>query len=256
MSEIVKSNIAEMFGPVIQGEGATMGVPSFFLRYSQCSLMCGGHNGSLLAAGKATWWCDSEVIWKKGVDKHPQEILDFMAEQGELERILAGTTHVILTGGEPALPQNLKAITSLIDYIRENYPDSTPYYELETSASRYHPTNDKWFDEYIDQINCSAKIANSGMPKAMRVQPRALRQMTAHKNFWWKIVVSSEDDWNEFMNDYGEFVDLNRVYVMPAGATKADLLKTNKVAWDLACKYNVRMSLRAQVETWEEVTGV
>ncbi len=248
-------SISEMFGPVVQGEGITAGYPAFFLRMSQCSLMCGGHMGSLVAEGKATWWCDSEVIWKKGEDKTPQEILDFMEERGELKRILQGKTHVILTGGEPALPQNLKAIKEFIDYVDEKYPDNTAYYEMETSASRY-ALQDDFFDEYIDQINCSAKIANSGMPKAMRVVPRALDQLTKHRNFWWKIVVSDEKDWDDFMGDYGKWIDMEKVILMPAGSDVMDLVPTSQVAWNLATKHNVRMCGRLQVSTWRMTTGV
>jgi len=248
-------SISEMFGPVIQGEGYSAGVPAFFLRMSQCSLACG--LGGLFESGKASWFCDSATIWKKGEDKTPQEILDFMEARGELQRILAGRTHVILTGGEPALPQNLKAIAELIDYINEVYPDNEAFYELETSGTRY-AVDPEFFNKYIDQINCSAKIANSGMPKAMRVIPRAIEQLTSHSNFWWKIVVSKPEDWDEFMADYGQWVaqDFPNVIVMPAGGSKEELLVTNKIAWDMATKYNVRLSLRAQVETWNQVTGV
>jgi organic radical activating enzyme len=249
--------ISEMFGPVIQGEGISAGVPSFFLRMANCSLMCGGHNGELVKSGLAKWHCDSEKIWRQGTEKTPQEIVAFFEERGELQRILTGKTHVILTGGEPCLPTNLKAIKELIDYINDEYPLNSAYYEMETSGTRYAPTDD-FFDTYIDQVNCSAKIQNSGMPKAMRVIPRALGQLTKHKNFWWKIVVAEEGDWDEFMADYGQWIpeDLSNVILMPAGSDIEELVPTSQVAWNLATKHNVRMCGRLQVSAWRLTTGV
>jgi organic radical activating enzyme len=250
-------NIAEMFGPVVQGEGISAGFPAFFLRMANCSLMCGGHNGELVKLGLAKWHCDSEQIWRQGVEKTPKEIVDFMRERGELDRILQGKTHVILTGGEPALPANLKAIKELIDYINAEYVGNKAFYEMETSGTRY-AVEDDFFDKYIDQVNCSAKIQNSGMPKAMRVIPRALEQLTKHRNFWWKIVVAEEGDWDEFMADYGQWIpeDLSNVILMPAGSDIEELIPTSQVAWNLATKHNVRMCGRLQVATWRKTVGV
>ena len=61
-------NISEDFYSV-QGEGYTTGVPAYFIRLKACNLMCGRPDGSLMKDGKATWWCDTEYVWRKGSEK-------------------------------------------------------------------------------------------------------------------------------------------------------------------------------------------
>ena len=65
MSEIDTLNVSEGFYSV-QCEGASTGYPAYFIRLKGCNLICGGKGGSLMKQGKATWWCDTEAVWKKG----------------------------------------------------------------------------------------------------------------------------------------------------------------------------------------------
>lgn len=246
-------NIAETFGPVIQGEGITAGHPCFFIRMSTCNLMCGGHNGKLMKEGKATWWCDTEVIWKKGTPWEPQQILDFMDERGELENILAGSTHVILSGGEPTIPINQKAIVEFANYVKEKYPDSTPFYEIETNGTRI---THGFMENYIQQVNCSPKLANSGMPKAMRIVPKAIEEINNHPNGWFKIVVTDENDWAEIEEDYLPLIDRNKLILMPGGTTTEELKPSFQAVWNLATKHNVKACGRYQVWAWEQTVGV
>ena len=80
-------NIAEDFYSV-QGEGNTSGVPAYFIRLKACNLMCGGADGSLMKEGKATWWCDTEYVWRKGLEKPFQYLVDRWKEENVLEWLL------------------------------------------------------------------------------------------------------------------------------------------------------------------------
>ena len=246
-------NISEIFGPVLQGEGITSGVPAFFIRMSTCNLMCGGHNGSLVKEGKATWWCDSETVWKKGTPWTPQQIIDKIDAEGELERVFSGRTHIILTGGEPALPINQKAIVELVNYIKEKYPFATPFYEMETNGTRY---TDGFYDEFIHQINCSPKLGNCGMPQSTRIIPKALEEINKHQNSWFKLVVSEESDWDEIERDFLPYIDKDKIILMPAGSTSEELRPSFQTVWELACKHNLRACGRYQVWAWEQTTGI
>ncbi len=246
-------NISEIFGPVIQGEGASAGFPAFFIRMSKCNLMCGGHNGSLMKEGKATWYCDSESVWKEGAPWKPEQIVDFMEKEGELANILKGTTHVILTGGEPTLPENKEAIIELIEYIQSQFPDATPFYELETNGTTY---TEGFYDRYIDQVNCSVKLSNSGMIKARRINPEALEEISMHNNAWFKIVISEKSDYDEIKEDFSKYIRHDQVILMPAGGTTEELKKPMQVVWELACEHNLRACGRLQVWTFEDLHGV
>src|ERR1700704_5212716 len=85
--------ISEIFYS-IQGEGMLAGVPSVFLRTSGCNLRC--------------TWCDTPYTsWKPEGDDLP------------LAAILAdvrghGSTHVVVTGGEPMIQQDIVQLTQRI----------------------------------------------------------------------------------------------------------------------------------------------
>ena len=50
----------------VQCEGVSTGYPAYFIRLKGCNLICGGSNGALMKRGKATWWCDTEAVWRQG----------------------------------------------------------------------------------------------------------------------------------------------------------------------------------------------
>ena len=259
-------SLAEMFGPVLQGEGVTAGVPSVFIRFSACNLLCGGHNGGMV--GKrgpdgeiVNWWCDTEVVWKSGLRWTHEEVKNFLNEIGEYDRVMLGTTHIIFTGGEPTMPNNTYDFMALMDYLISDYGElSNPTVEVETNGSVSGPHLTQLLSKpYLKQINCSVKLANSGMPYSMRVRPEALDQIAAHPNHWWKFVVSAPEDLEYALKDYAHVLsrleERARIVVMPAGSTTEELNQTSQMAWDLATKYNVRYSDRLQVRVWEMATG-
>jgi 7-carboxy-7-deazaguanine synthase len=82
--------IAELFYS-IQGEGALVGVPSFFIRTSGCNLRCS--------------WCDTPYTsWRpEGVEMGLDRILDEVRAHP--------TRHVVVTGGEPMIAPEILPLT-------------------------------------------------------------------------------------------------------------------------------------------------
>lgn len=250
-------NISEIFYS-IQGEGYSSGVPSIFIRTQSCNLMCGGPLGKLMKEGKATWWCDSETVWKGGKVYTNEDIENKFIELGQLENVLKGTTHLIWTGGEPTLARNAQGIIEFLDYFNNKYPFNNIYNEIETNGSLKVPEGFYTNKKYINQINCSAKLANSGMPKAMRINKEAIAQIINHNNFWFKIVISNEDDIKEIFEDYikPHQIPTDRLILMPGVDNLNDLSERTRFVMDMAKKYNVRMCTRAHILAWDRVTGV
>lgn len=248
-------SISEIFYS-IQGEGVTTGVPSVFIRSQGCNLMCGGPLGSLVKQGKATWWCDSETVWKGGKPYTNEQIEATFIELNQLQNILDGTTHIIWTGGEPTIPRTVAGIIEFMNYMNEKYPRNLIYNEIETNGTLVVP--DEFYTEHIDQINCSAKLQNSGMAKSMRINSKAIEQIKKHNNYWFKIVVSTEEDVQETLSDYIQQYNIpkGRLILMPGVDNLADLSERTRFAMDMAKKYNVRMCTRAHILSWDRVTGV
>jgi organic radical activating enzyme len=253
-------NISETFYSV-QAEGITSGMPSVFIRCQNCNLMCGGPKGSLIKQGKATWWCDSETVWRGGKPYSNEELEQKFIEFNQLENILQGTTHLIWTGGEPTIPNTAKGIKDFLDYMHKKYPDNKIYSEIETNGSLELIGDSALLynnPKYINQINCSAKLANSGMGKAMRINSKAIEQIKQHSNYWFKIVVSSEEDVQETLSDYIEVFNIpkSRLIIMPGVDCLEDLSERTRFVYEMAKKYNIKACTRGQVLAWDRVTGV
>src|SRR5437870_10464295 len=86
--------IAEIFHS-IQGEGKLAGAPSVFVRTSGCNLRC--------------VWCDTPYTsWNpEGADMPMEAIL------AEVRR--HGASHVVVTGGEPMIPEGIVDLTRSLD---------------------------------------------------------------------------------------------------------------------------------------------
>jgi len=247
-------NLSESFYS-IQGEGATAGVPAYFLRLQNCNLICGGPDGRLMKDGKASWYCDTEKVWRKGVETSYDKILNDMHEVGQLERIVDGLTHIVWTGGEPALPNNQTDMMRFMQKLNSQYEKNNAYQEIETNGTlrlnRY-----VWGE--LDQINCSPKLSNSGMTESSRINRDAINQIKGHKNPWFKFVVSSEDDIREVEDSYilPSYIPSKQVILMPGLDRQEDVAERTKFVMEMSKKYGYRCSSRLHVLAWDKTTGV
>ena len=111
-------NVSEHFYS-IQGEGHSTGVPAYFMRLRGCNLMCGGRDGSLVKSGEASWWCDTEYVWRQGKQISFDSIIKAWEDEDILDWVLQGRVHVVWTGGEPTLSKHQRGIVSFLDYLQE-----------------------------------------------------------------------------------------------------------------------------------------
>ena len=221
MSENNTFELSEHFYSV-QCEGISTGVPAYFIRLKNCNLACGFSGkaivelkrqvneiegyvpggdivGDLHQQGAATWTCDSAPVWLKGSHTPFIDLINSWDNQGILDWIKTGRIHMIWTGGEPTIPKHQKAISSFLDMFKLKYHALDSYSEIETNGTIY--INDELFN-HLNQINCSVKLANSGMERDRRIVPEALNRIMQHNNYSFKFVVSTEDDFNEIKNDF------------------------------------------------------
>lgn len=260
----------------VQGEGKSTGVPSYFIRLGLCNLTCGMSNrflkslieakeledgeifvGDLHAEGKATWTCDSTSQWAwRGEDKEFQYLIDQWKEQGIYEDIKDGVIHLIWTGGEPTIKGHQVAINNFISYWYEQDGHAfKPYHEIETNGTVV--IEDELFNN-LDQINCSPKLANSGMTEKQRLKPDAIRRIMQHKNYQFKFVISTEDDVKELFRDFVEpfEIPLQNVVCMPGLDDQADFHERTQFCLEMAKKYKFTGMTRLHISAWDKTLNV
>ena len=262
----------------IQGEGITSGYPAYFVRLANCNLSCGAKmafvnqfkkeevdydpgsfKGDLHAEGKATWTCDTIPVWAKGVERDYQYLIDRWIEQGIYDDICNGTIHLIWTGGEPTIPQHQKAIMEFHQYWSdyESKQDSwiAPFIEIETNGT-FQIEED--LAAQLTQINCSPKLANSGMSFKQRVVPNAIEGIMEHPNYQFKFVISSEDDVKEIFEDFIEpfHIPIQYVVCMPGLDDQDNFHERTRFVLEMAKKYKFIGLTRLHVSAWDKTTGV
>ena len=256
-------NIAEDFYSV-QGEGHTSGVPAYFIRLKACNLMCGGTDGSLVKSGDATWWCDTEYVWKKGLEKPFDYLVDRWKQENILDWVQWGRVNLIWTGGEPTIPKNQHAIINFLNWLEQKFNDEAEendgythniQNEIETNGTIF--IEDELMEK-LTQINCSVKLANSGMSKERRIREEALFRITQHPNHWFKFVVSTEDCIKEIEKDFIEPFNICpcKVILMPGLDKQADYHERTKFCMEAGKKYGYRALTRLHVSAWDQTTGV
>jgi len=259
----------------VQGEGISSGIPSYFVRLGICNLTCGMSRkyanalekaklledgeifvGDLHAEGKATWTCDSTSQWLwRGEDRDFQYLIDRWKEQGVYEDIKNGDIHIIWTGGEPTIKGHQEAIYNFLTYWYEQDASITPYNEIETNGTVY--IEDNLFKE-LNQINCSPKLANSGMTKKQRFIEPALRRIMEHSNYQFKFVISTEDDIKEIFEDFVKPLDipLKNIVCMPGLDDVEDFEERTQFCLEMAKKYRFRGLTRLHIAAWNKTLNV
>jgi organic radical activating enzyme len=252
-------NVSEHFYSV-QGEGHSTGVPAYFIRLRGCNLMCGGRDGRLVKSGEATWWCDTEYVWRKGKQTSFDSIIKAWEDENILEWVLQGRVHVIWTGGEPTLSKHQRDIVAFLDYLQEKYHEKLGvfkvcYNEIETNGTLHIDAD--LFD-HLDQINCSVKLANSGMPLEKRRCAAGLQRIMEHHDYWFKFVISNEEDLEEIKEDFVRPFNIppHRVLMMPGLDSRKDYHERTRFCLEMAKKYGYTGLTRLHVSAWDKTTGV
>lgn len=280
----------------VQGEGKTSGVPSFFIRLSQCDLTCGSSikyinqikKGEVevdlnqpfigdLEGGAATWSCDTTPVWLRGNYVEFGELVAKWKAEGIYDDICDGTIHIIWTGGEPTIKQHQQAIVNFNKFLAIDRHGSIGY---EHAAEYYGKTLDTYafslqgpfqeietngrnyiIDELfsiLNQINCSPKLSNSGMSVKQRIVPESIERIMEHRNYQFKFVISTEDDIFEMFDTYIRPFDipLKNVVCMPALTEQENFFERTRWCMEMGKKYKFTALTRLHVASWNSLTGV
>jgi organic radical activating enzyme len=262
----------------VQGEGISSGIPSYFVRFGICNLTCGMSRaftnmlakeqkledgeifeGDLVKEGKATWTCDSTSQWLwRGEDKEFDYLINRWKEEGVYDYIKDGSVHVIWTGGEPTIKGHQESIVNFTNYWLSRYLDRndvTPFYEIETNGTI---VIEEPLFKMLDQINCSPKLANSGMTEKQRIVPAAIERIKQHKNYQFKFVISTEEDVQELFRDFVVpfNIPLKNVVCMPGLDDATNFEERTQFCLEMAKKYRFRGLTRLHIAAWNKTLNV
>lgn len=265
------AEVSEVFATV-QGEGPHVGMPSVFVRFRRCNLAC--------------VWCDTKYTWDKNHPDYetydtytPEQLAHHVEElrrmgvpryrQEQMDEVFSGTNGVltimarmeienlVLTGGEPMIWKPF--IQRFLNALSEPFGNV----EIETNGL-VPPFDDDVHSEHRVWYNVSPKLAHSGNEGRKRYNPWAIATLARTGRARWKIVTTSEDA-GDSDSELGTLVvalarqgvDINEdLYLMPLGATRAELKQNSEKVRALAQNLGIKFSPRIHIEVWNDERGV
>lgn len=194
-----------------QGEGIWTGQYSIFVRFFGCPLRCR--------------FCDT--AYARYTEEESEIGADLSYEEIAGRVLLLDLPHVVLTGGEPMISQEIVELTKQLK-------DFDYQVTIETSGIFFHPVA-------CDLMSISPKLSNTvpldGDPAVARQhdsersKPEIVQQLMLRYNYQLKFVVDSEGDLyevEEYLSSLHGVVP-NRVLIMPQ-ATNVDMMH-RKAKW-------------------------
>jgi 7-carboxy-7-deazaguanine synthase len=255
--------ISEIFRS-LQGEGRLTGAESIFVRIAGCNLRCRycdtpyaswAPDGEVLSVSKILDRVEhlrhaprpaflenlppiSPLPLREGpgvrasqgaeVSDHGPESPNPQIPKSLNPQIPKSPSHVVLTGGEPMLTDDLVPLAA---QLRERGWHIT----IETAATRYLPVA-------CDLMSISPKLSNSTPTGAEHLHwaryhtlhrhvPEVIRRLIAEYDCQWKFVIDSPADCDEVLAYLAALpeIERSRVMLMPQGADAATLAE--KAAW-------------------------
>ena len=231
MTALRSLRVSEIFES-IQGEGASAGEPSLFLRLASCNLKC--------------TFCDTKYTWDWSAYDYEAEVRHRDIGCVLTDLVARKPRRLIVTGGEPLLQQ--RALEPLFEALS---PDVVV--EIETNGTV--PPRPELL-ERVDHWNVSPKLSSSGEPEEKRVRPRALGLLRDTGRASLKLVVR-EDDLSEADSLVASLAwPRERVVLMPEATSRSALAERGPLIAAAALSRRVRYSSRLHIELYGGKRGV
>lgn len=167
--------VSEIFGPTLQGEGASAGCKTMFLRLTGCDYVCS--------------WCDTPYSTGRHKDESGELIRPFYERLNteaiyvRLLKINKGCRTLTISGGNPALAD----LSHLIDFLHYKAVDGRWFINIETQGSKVQ----SYFNQ-ADMVTLSPKPPSSGMTTDYKILEECVMWS---KNPVLKVVVFDDVDY-------------------------------------------------------------
>lgn len=229
----------------VQGEGPEIGRPSVFVRMSGCNLFC--------------IWCDTPYTWNwegtrfshQHAEKYNKIKEQTRMDATELVHLIEqyDCKNIVLTGGEPLAQKQ-----SLHELCKHLFASATYVVDVETNATI--PPGEE-LSEYISAYVCSPKLANSEIPRALRIKEDAMWWFSGNDRSYFKFVVENDADLDEVESIVEEFkIDRERVYLMARAIDFEELVSRQAYVAAKCIRHGYRYSDRLHFRLFGGGRGV
>jgi 7-carboxy-7-deazaguanine synthase len=221
--------VSELFGPTLQGEGASAGQRAGFVRLGRCSLNCS--------------WCDTPYSWDWKRYDPAVELREI--DVGEVAASIRAmdVPRVVVTGGEPLLQQ--RALVELLRLL--------PGLAVEVETNGIHAPEPELV-EHVERFNVSPKLANAGIERSRRYKPEVLRALQVTGKAVFKFVACDPPDLDEIEAMVAE-CDLTDVWVMPEGTDAQTLVARAQRLADAVVARGWHLTPRLHILLWGDERG-
>lgn len=204
-----------------QGEGPDSGRAMTILRFKTCDRNCS--------------WCDTQVKMRISAEAS----YDISDIQETLYKTQSG---ILITGGEPTVPKHFDECVALLTEL--DYPVAN----VETNGYKlYDLVKATPFDKPIKFI-FSPKIFNE---QDLKTAKDLVEQVSGYPEVYVKIVYENNPlilDFLDFLHDrYPDLAWAHRIWLMPKGTTRADLIRSASEVFDACEKYKFNFSSRSHI---------
>ena len=228
----MESGEPELFASV-QGEGASMGMASTFVRLAVCNLRCS--------------WCDTAYTWDWARFDRAAQVMTL--ESDAIAALVANLPprNVVVTGGEPLIQR--RQLVPLAEQLGER----GFRIEIETNGT-IAPAE---LDGLVDQFNVSPKLRHSGNEGLTRIRDDVLSAFAATSRAYFKFVIAEPNDLSEVAGIMANVaVAPDRIILMPEGRSPAELGARSGWLAEACVARGYRFSTRLHVLLWGDTRGV
>jgi len=205
-----------------QGEGPDSGKAMIILRFKTCNRNCA--------------WCDTSVKMRVSAEAS-YKLTDIQ------EVIFQRAAGILVTGGEPTVPKHFDETVMLLNEL--NYPCAN----VETNGFNLY--------ELISSVTPTKPVKFIYSPKIFRESDLieatdTLEKVAGHHAVYVKLVHEPNNNLSmEFIDylvdEHQQLINNQRIWLMPMGTNRADLIKNAGPVFDLCEKHNFNFSSRSHV---------
>lgn len=200
-----------------QGEGPDTGKSMLIVRFKRCNRNCP--------------WCDTNVKMRISVESE----YDIQTLQSVIDDKKCG---LLITGGEPTFNLNLSGTIDLINCI------NTKYYNIET--------NGYGLIKLIKDVNPEKNVKYILSPKLFNDKDFEFyidltKKLMGNDKIYFKVVAEDRKPVHDYLKFLTSFNINERVYLMPEGKTKDELIANSPCVFDMCEKYKFNFSSREHI---------